>query len=632
MVAFIQAEGLARGRAIKVTPTMLPWLVLAGGLLTTGLFCNSERRFNQLEHERIERTLANDVGEALQAQVRTNIALLDAVVGLFNSTDTITLSRFTTFVNSLQGSGENVKGVLGVGYAASVPSGDVKAFERAIRADGQPDFRIRPAGRRQLTTAIIYLQPNNWRNRRAIGFDMASEPVRRTAMLHAANTGEPAITGPVKLVQETNVMPQPGTLLYKPIYDTPNPVFNSVNEPLRRLRGWAYSPLRMGDFIGNAVRTVTNPDKQNAAIMVFDGIRADRGKLLFDNLRSEDNLQQAPHFTWKTISIANRNWLIGIQLDHRGLNPTGWTPALLLSGLLGASLSVLMALLSRRLVDLHLVQGEALEQQSQAAKERALAASVFEIIPDAIAVTDTKATIIRTNKAFAQISGYSELEARGQKTSILKSGKHDAAFYSQLWHSLNERRFWEGRIWNRHRNGTLRLHDVRIIAVRNQKDEVINYVELLRDVTDEHHKQQLVHHLATHDQLTGLANRNLLADHLEHSLALARRQAGQVGLLFMDLNGFKPVNDHYGHATGDALLKAIATRLLSNVRESDTLCRLGGDEFVLLVTNSPHGRELGGPRPQVATCDSAAVRRSAAGTSHLGKYGRGPLAHPRRRR
>ena len=173
-------------------PRVLPWLVLLGGLLTTALFCNSERHYKQLEHERIERTLAADIIEVIEARLGTDIAMLDATVGLFNASERVTRDEFSRFARSLISHSPNLKGIQGVGFAAVVPGNDVRAFETEIRRDGQPDFRIRPPGPRPLTTAIVYLQPDDWRNQRAIGFDMHSETVRRSAMQLAASTGEPA--------------------------------------------------------------------------------------------------------------------------------------------------------------------------------------------------------------------------------------------------------------------------------------------------------------------------------------------------------------------------------------------------------------------------------------------------------
>lgn len=556
--------------------------MLLGGLLTTALFCNSERHYKQLEHERIERTLAADIIEVIEARLGTDIAMLDATVGLFNASERVTRDEFSRFARSLISHSPNLKGIQGVGFAAVVPGNDVRAFETEIRRDGQPDFRIRPPGPRPLTTAIVYLQPDDWRNQRAIGFDMHSETVRRSAMQLAASTGEPALSGPVRLVQEINVLPQAGTLLYLPIYANPNDRFQSPQDRLRRLRGWAYSPLRMGDLINSALADVKNPDKIGTGVLIYDGNQPRRDRLLFDNL-GLDGSARLTHPTWLKVMVAKRTWLIGIQIDHRRVSPGGWSKELLLMALLGLSLSGLMALITLSLVKNHLRLRAALAGEQAAAGERALASVVFDNSPVGIVVTDPDGIIIRVNQAFTRISGYALQECRGLKSNLLKSGRHDVDFYREMWEAIIQKGHWAGEIWNRHRTGQIRRHDLTITAVLDSKEQIVNFVGLLRDVTERHTQQEEMRHLATHDQLTGLANRTLLMEALNRSLALAARQGRRVGLLFLDLDGFKPVNDHFGHGTGDCLLQAVANRLLSSIRKSDTLCRQGGDEFVLLV-------------------------------------------------
>lgn len=556
--------------------------MLLGGLLTTALFCNSERHYKQLEHERIERTLAADIIEVIEARLGTDIAMLDATVGLFNASERVTRDEFSRFARSLISHSPTLKGIQGVGFAAVVPGNDVRAFETEIRRDGQPDFRIRPPGPRPLTTAIVYLQPDDWRNQRAIGFDMHCETVRRSAMQLAASTGEPALSGPVRLVQEINVLPQAGTLLYLPIYANPNDRFQSPQDRLRRLRGWAYSPLRMGDLINSALADVKNPDKIGTGVLIYDGNQPRRDRLLFDNL-GLDGSSRLTHPTWLKVMVAKRTWLIGIQIDHRRVSPGGWSKELLLMALLGLSLSGLMALITLSLVKNHLRLRAALAGEQAAAGERALASVVFDNSPVGIVVTDPDGIIIRVNQAFTRISGYALQECRGLKSNLLKSGRQDVDFYREMWEAIIQKGHWAGEIWNRHRTGQIRRHDLTITAVLDSKEQIVNFVGLLRDVTERHTQQEEMRHLATHDQLTGLANRTLLMEALNRSLALAARQGRRVGLLFLDLDGFKPVNDHFGHGTGDCLLQAVANRLLSSIRKSDTLCRQGGDEFVLLV-------------------------------------------------
>lgn len=569
----------------------LPWAILAAGLLSTAVVCESQRRFNAGEHVRLEQDMARDISSAVGNKLATSQALLSAVVGLFQASEDVTLKEFQSFFHSLNLSPESMKGIQGVGYAAVVPGNAVAAFEQRIQREGQPEFKVFPPGFRPFTTAIVYLEPMDWRNARAVGFDMYTDPTRRQAMQWAARTGQPSLSGPVQLRQEVQTNQQIGALIYLPIYANPDQPFNSESERLRRLRGWAYSPLRMGDLILAVLASLNNPDLADTRILIYDGVKPVSERLLYDNF---DQLGNAglEHPTWVSVPIANRDWLIGIQLGHRNLSPNGLNLSVGLMGLFGLMSSLLAAVITRILVSNHLALRQALQLEKQVARERALASTVFEISPLAIVVTDADGIVISTNQAFSQLSGYSKVEARGHKANLLKSGRHDEEFYRQMWQSMIQKGHWSGEIWNRHRNGQVRRHDLNITAVLDNQQQIVNFVGLLRDVTDRFTQEEQMRHLATHDYLTGLPNRSLLMEQLQRTLALARRQGGQVGLLFIDLNGFKAVNDRYGHASGDLLLQAVARRLQENVRESDTLCRQGGDEFVLLIPDAPDLQQL----------------------------------------
>ena len=577
----------AQGRTLKLLrPGWLPGLVLTVGLLTTAVFCNSERHYRQLEHERIERTLAADITELINARINTTVAILDAVAGLFNTTKTVRLSTYSTFFESLHINPDNLRGIQGIGFIQVFPPNQRDAIEQSVRNDRQPDFTIHPRRDANQLSAITYLQPSDWRNQRALGYDLLSEPVRREAMRLAASTGEISLSHPVRLLQETNIRTQAGTLLFRPIYTNPSEPFSSAVDRLRRLRGWSYAPMRMGDLFNSVMASLNNPDKTGTAVLVYDGTKPLRQNLLYDNLNMAEGTSLT-HPTWVPMAIANRTWLVGIQLDHRHISPTGLSTDVLRTALLGISLSLLAAAVTNKLVKGHLALRDALRLEQNAASERALASTVFDASPLGILVTDPDGVILRVNIAFTQISGYSLIEARGRKANLLKSGRHDQGFYHQFWQALKQHGHWSGEIWNRHQTGQIRRHDLNVTAVYDARDQIVNYVGLLRDVTERYSQEEQMRHLATHDPLTGLANRALLREHLARSLALAKRQHSQVGLLFLDLDGFKPVNDRFGHSTGDALLQAVAARLLASVRASDTLCRQGGDEFVLLIPEGP---------------------------------------------
>ena len=214
-----------------------------------------------------------------------------------------------------------------------------------------------------------------------------------------------------------------------------------------------------------------------------------------------------------------------------------------------------------------------------------LAASVFTHSREGIIITDANATIIDVNDSFTYITGYSHAEALGQKPSLLKSTRNEPAFFEKLWQDLLAKKHWYGEIWNRHKNGDDYVIMINISAVLNNLGETQSYVALFSDITATKSHQQQLEHIANYDALTGLPNRLLLADRLEQAIIQSQRQGNSLALVYLDLDGFKAVNDQYGHTIGDALLINISQRMRTMIREIDTLARIGGDEFVVVLVN-----------------------------------------------
>jgi diguanylate cyclase (GGDEF)-like protein/PAS domain S-box-containing protein len=224
-----------------------------------------------------------------------------------------------------------------------------------------------------------------------------------------------------------------------------------------------------------------------------------------------------------------------------------------------------------------------------AEQELRIAAIAFEA-QEGIIVTDANKVILRVNQSFSRLTGYSADEAIGQTLAMIKSGRHDQAFYHLMWQTLNRYHCWHGEIWNRHENGDVHPDWVTITAVTNAEGKITHYVGAYSDLSQ--HKSDLsqhkkdkaaIHSLAFYDPLTNLPNRRLLMDRLQHTLIASTRHSNYVALLFMDLDNFKTLNDTKGHNIGDLLLIDTASRLLTCVREGDTVARLGGDEFVIIL-------------------------------------------------
>lgn len=214
---------------------------------------------------------------------------------------------------------------------------------------------------------------------------------------------------------------------------------------------------------------------------------------------------------------------------------------------------------------------------------------------EAIMITDAGARIVYVNRSFTRITGFTLKEVSGKTPRILHSGRQTATFYAHLWKRLEATGRWQGEIWNRRRNGEIYPEWLSISAVRNRAGKLENYLAIFSDITLRKREQQELYDLATHDALTGLPNRFLFSERFRHAMVRAKRASHLVGLLYLDLDRFKPVNDLLGHKCGDMLLQTVAKRLKRSVREEDMIARLGGDEFAVILEH------LSRPRDAAAT-------------------------------
>ena len=212
-----------------------------------------------------------------------------------------------------------------------------------------------------------------------------------------------------------------------------------------------------------------------------------------------------------------------------------------------------------------------------------LAASVFTHAREGILITDADANIVDVNETFTRITGYQRDEVLGRNPRLLRSGQQDAAFYAVMWRDLEEQGYWQGDLWNRRKDGEDFAESLTISAVRDAKGRTQNYVALFSDITEQKHYQQHIEHIAHYDALTGLPNRVLLADRLHQNMAQSLRHESLLAVAYLDLDGFKAINDSHGHEMGDKLLVAVASRMKQAVREGDTVARMGGDEFVAVL-------------------------------------------------
>ncbi|MDO8249024.1 MAG: PAS domain S-box protein, partial [Rhodoferax sp.] len=216
-----------------------------------------------------------------------------------------------------------------------------------------------------------------------------------------------------------------------------------------------------------------------------------------------------------------------------------------------------------------------------------LAVAVFQQSREGITMTDANRNIIMVNKAFTEITGYTEAEVLGKNPRVLASGRHGPEFYRAMWEAINTNGYWAGEIWDRRKDGAVYPAWLAISAMRDEQGQITNYLGNFSDLSDTKAAESRIQWLSHFDALTGLPNHTLLRDRTAHSISVVRRASEPLAMMLVGIDHFKTVNDTLDHRAGDELLVEIAKRLSNSVRAQDTVARLGGKEFVLVLPGTP---------------------------------------------
>jgi diguanylate cyclase (GGDEF)-like protein/PAS domain S-box-containing protein len=231
-----------------------------------------------------------------------------------------------------------------------------------------------------------------------------------------------------------------------------------------------------------------------------------------------------------------------------------------------------------------------------------LAASVFIHASEGILITDACGNIIDVNDAFTKITSYSRDEVLGKNPKMLGSSRQNKEFFAAFWHDLTGSGRWSGEIWNCRKNGEIYLEMLKISALYDSEGNILQYVGLFSDITAMKEHEKYLEHIAYHDVLTNLPNRALLSDRMQQAMLQSQRRARPLAVAFLDLDGFKAINDTHGHEVGDQLLVKLSSRMKAVLRAGDTFARVGGDEFVALML------DIG----SIAACEMMLIRLLAA--------------------
>ena len=225
-------------------------------------------------------------------------------------------------------------------------------------------------------------------------------------------------------------------------------------------------------------------------------------------------------------------------------------------------------------------------------QEQRLAASVFNHSHDGIIISNSDNQIIDVNTSFTRITGYQPTDILNKNPRFLQSGKQDKEFYQRMWNHLLKHNHWTGEFWNKHKDGHFFAVQTSISVIRNSLGGIDHFVAVFSDITLRKTHEQALKRIAYFDELTGLPNRTLLSDRMSQGIAQTQRSGKTMAVCFLDLDGFKQVNDTFGHEMGDKLLIEVTKRISSCLRKIDTLSRIGGDEFVLLLLDLNNENEF----------------------------------------
>ena len=220
-----------------------------------------------------------------------------------------------------------------------------------------------------------------------------------------------------------------------------------------------------------------------------------------------------------------------------------------------------------------------------AERERRISAEVIDSMTEAVCVTDLEFRFVSVNRAFTHMTGHEEAAVVGQSAALLNCSRHPPEFYQTMREQFLRHGHWRGELWQKRRDGSEFLCWLEISVVLDAAGEQTHYVGVMSDITDRKRAEQELRYLANYDTMTGLPNRALLTERLAQAVSRGRHQRRAVGVLFLDLDRFKHVNDSMGHAAGDRTLRATGVRLRECVAPSATIARLGGDEFTVVLEN-----------------------------------------------
>ena len=516
--------------------------------------------------------------ESIEKRLETYQQILHGARGLFAASEIVERAEFHEYVSSLH-LDQRYPGIQGIGFSLIVPKQQKERHTEEIRRQGFSDYQIYPADDRDVYTTIIYLEPFEKRNLRAFGYDMFLEPVRRKAMVYARDNDAAGMSGKVTLVQETDTDIQAGFLIYLPIYQNGQP-HTTESQRKTNIIGWVYSPFRIKDFIQGC----GGERAGDLHLSIYDDDRLSEDSLMYSG-QSERSAKQIISTT-RSLLVGGHSWTLVIHSEPGLKSWLGYDQSLaILIG--GAVLSILLALLIREFI----ARGQSLAFAAAANQDLQESEARFRLMADSAPVliwmTDTDQSAVWLNKRWRDFTGRSLQQEIGQGWFDSVHPLHIELVKKVFdWHfKVNAPFSVEYQL--RRYDGAYRWIVNSGVPRLDENGEFIGFIGSCIDITNHKEMEEELWELATTDGLTGFLNRRHFLVRLQEEFHRMQRNADmRSSVLMLDLDHFKRINDQYGHAMGDAVLKHFSDIIRSQQRKIDVVGRLGGEEFAIILLHT----------------------------------------------
>ncbi len=562
----------------------------------------------QFENRRLDdrfKIRTQEVGTLFRVALRSEELIQESVAQLFASSDEVTREEFREFVS--WSTGFDQQHIQVVEWLPKITHAERAAYEQQQQAYFGADFAITefvdkgvlgPASPREVYFPITFLEPE-WDNKPAQGFDPSSSTISNEVIQSAIKTGEPRARSPLKILRDKTRVE--ALILYRAVYQRPSGKM-TLDPAGGEVAGLVNMVIRIEDFIKDILRNSENPDFTLQWLDVATGDFYYRQPANTDLAMTHEVPFELAGRQMKLIFNPTPHYLETNQSNLANLALIG---GFLLAGLFSLLFLSITGRTYRIAAEVH-QRTEELSQATERAQESErrirdvlenmreteqkllLSDVAFNSTSEAMMITDAMKRVIAVNSAFTQMTGYEEAEVVGQYPDFLVTGlseKDYQQFSETFWQVMNTEGIWRGEVQSQHKNGQAFPAYLSMSAVYDAEHNLTNMVAVFADISEVKQAQATIERHANYDTLTELPNRRLFTDRLEQAIRRAHRDNEKLCLMFLDLDRFKDVNDTLGHEFGDELLRQMAVRIQTCVREVDTVARLGGDEFTIILSD-----------------------------------------------